>query len=160
MAAQLHLAEHTLPLHLLFQNLEGLVDIVVADENLHVVFLFDKSGAWHDRQAARAVGAWIYRPICQMDGMCNGTTPFDLKHVNRGNRSAAAAAPPSLPDWPPSWTRKRPRSARSDWSCHSDKSPSAMASEVTPDFLRQLKSPHGRSWTATIPQIRPKDRSI
>src|SRR6516225_4148001 len=38
-AAELHLAEETLALHLLLQRLEGLVDIVVTDENLHVVFL-------------------------------------------------------------------------------------------------------------------------
>src|SRR5262245_11821947 len=36
-AAELHLAENALALHLLLQRLEGLVDIVVADENLHVV---------------------------------------------------------------------------------------------------------------------------
>src|SRR5271169_1362987 len=33
-AAQLHLAEHALALHLLLQHLERLVDIVVTDENL------------------------------------------------------------------------------------------------------------------------------
>jgi hypothetical protein len=37
MFAELHLAEDTFALHLLFQRLEGLVDIVVSDENLHVV---------------------------------------------------------------------------------------------------------------------------
>ena len=35
MAAELHLAENALSLHLLLQRLEGLIDIVVADENLH-----------------------------------------------------------------------------------------------------------------------------
>src|SRR5438309_5159428 len=35
MAAQLHLAENPLALHLLLQRLEGLIDIVVANENLH-----------------------------------------------------------------------------------------------------------------------------
>jgi hypothetical protein len=34
MAAELHLAENALALHLLLERLEGLVDIVVADENL------------------------------------------------------------------------------------------------------------------------------
>src|SRR5215831_14002840 len=34
-AAELHLAENTLALHLLFQRLEGLVDVIVANENLH-----------------------------------------------------------------------------------------------------------------------------
>src|SRR5262245_48465535 len=38
-AAELHLAENALALHLLLQRLEGLVDIVVADENLHALFL-------------------------------------------------------------------------------------------------------------------------
>ena len=41
MAAELHLAEDALALHLLLQHLEGLVDIVVTDENLHAAFLFD-----------------------------------------------------------------------------------------------------------------------
>ena len=33
MAAEFHLAEYALALHLLLQHLEGLVDIVVTDEN-------------------------------------------------------------------------------------------------------------------------------
>jgi hypothetical protein len=33
--AQLHLAENTLALHLLLERLESLIDIVVANENLH-----------------------------------------------------------------------------------------------------------------------------
>jgi hypothetical protein len=41
MAAEPHLAEDALALHLLLQHLEGLVDIVVTDENLHVSFLFN-----------------------------------------------------------------------------------------------------------------------
>jgi len=40
-AAKLHLAEETFALHLLLQCPEGLVDIVVADENLHAGFLLD-----------------------------------------------------------------------------------------------------------------------
>src|SRR5208283_5536121 len=35
MAAQLHFAENALTLHLLLERLEGLIDIVVANENLH-----------------------------------------------------------------------------------------------------------------------------
>jgi hypothetical protein len=41
MAAELHLAEDALAQHLLLQHLEGLVDIVVTDENLHASFLFN-----------------------------------------------------------------------------------------------------------------------
>ena len=37
MLAELHLAEKAFALHLLLQRPEGLIDIVVADENLHVV---------------------------------------------------------------------------------------------------------------------------
>jgi hypothetical protein len=40
MAAELHLAEDALALHLLLQHPEGLFDIVVADENVHGGFLF------------------------------------------------------------------------------------------------------------------------
>jgi hypothetical protein len=35
MAAELHFAKNALPLHLLLQHLKRLVDIVVADEDLH-----------------------------------------------------------------------------------------------------------------------------
>src|SRR6266516_3367950 len=53
MAAELHLAENALALHFLLQRLEGLVDIVVANENLHVVPLGwrFKSGKHHPRVA-------------------------------------------------------------------------------------------------------------
>src|SRR5581483_6428042 len=45
MAAKLHLAEDALALHLLLQRLEGLVDIVVANENLHAsCFLLNPVG--------------------------------------------------------------------------------------------------------------------
>jgi hypothetical protein len=41
MAAQFHLAKDALPLHLLLQRLESLIDIIVADENLHACFLLE-----------------------------------------------------------------------------------------------------------------------
>ena len=44
MAAELHLAEDALALHLLLKHLEGLSDTVVRDENLHAAFLFNRSG--------------------------------------------------------------------------------------------------------------------
>jgi hypothetical protein len=47
MAAELHLAENPLALHLFLQRLEGLIDIVVTNENLHAAFL-SKSG-WKGR---------------------------------------------------------------------------------------------------------------
>jgi hypothetical protein len=37
--AQLHLAENALALHLLLERLEGLIDVVVTDENLHALSL-------------------------------------------------------------------------------------------------------------------------
>jgi len=43
MLAELHLAEDAFALHLLLQYLEGLVDIVVTNENLHLVFLFNST---------------------------------------------------------------------------------------------------------------------
>jgi hypothetical protein len=39
MSAELHFAENALALHLLLKRLEGLIDVVVADENLHAVIL-------------------------------------------------------------------------------------------------------------------------
>jgi hypothetical protein len=59
MAAELHLAEDAFALHLLLQHLEGLVDIVVTDENLHAAFLFDRAVDGSDGQGARAAGAWL-----------------------------------------------------------------------------------------------------
>ena len=59
MAAEFHLAEDALALHLLLKHLEGLVDIVVTDENLHAAFLFDRAIDGADGQDARATGARI-----------------------------------------------------------------------------------------------------
>jgi hypothetical protein len=42
MAAKLHLAENPLALHLLLERLEGLIDVIVPDENLHAAYLFGK----------------------------------------------------------------------------------------------------------------------
>ena len=46
MAAKLHLAKNPLALHLPFQRLERLVDIVVTDENLHAlsILFFEWAG--------------------------------------------------------------------------------------------------------------------
>ncbi len=38
MPAKLHFPEDAFPLHLLLQGLEGLVDVIVADENLHALY--------------------------------------------------------------------------------------------------------------------------
>ena len=59
MLAEPHLAEDAVALHLLLQHLEGLVDIVVADENLHAVFLFDRPINGPDGHGDRATGARI-----------------------------------------------------------------------------------------------------
>ena len=59
MAAELHLAEDALALHLLLKHLEGLFDIVVPDENLHAVFLFDQAVERTNGQGARTTGERI-----------------------------------------------------------------------------------------------------
>ena len=56
MAAKFHLAEYALALHLFLQHPEGLVDIVVTDENLHAAFLFDRVIDGSNRQ--RRSGHW------------------------------------------------------------------------------------------------------
>ena len=55
-----------LALHLLLQPLEGLVDIVVADENLDAVFLFDRALATVAELAIRNHGVpwWVCDRIC------------------------------------------------------------------------------------------------
>jgi len=52
MFAELHLAEDAFALHLLLQDFEGLVDIVVTNENLHLVFLFNSAVDRANGQAA------------------------------------------------------------------------------------------------------------
>jgi hypothetical protein len=59
MLAELHLAEKAFALHLLLQRPEGLIDIVVTDENLHVVFLFNPTVDWPNSQSAWTTGARI-----------------------------------------------------------------------------------------------------
>jgi hypothetical protein len=56
-AAQLHFAEHPLPLHLLLQHFEGLIDVVVSDKNLHAVFLLGRAVDRLAAGGARAAGA-------------------------------------------------------------------------------------------------------
>src|SRR5260370_29555330 len=46
MPAKLHLAENPLALHLLFQRLEGLVDIVIPNENLHEASSYGLRWGW------------------------------------------------------------------------------------------------------------------
>jgi len=55
MPTELHLAEDALALHFPFQRLEGLIDVVVADENLHVKLLFDQAVDRPDSQAVWAM---------------------------------------------------------------------------------------------------------
>jgi hypothetical protein len=52
MAAELHLAENSLALHLLLQRLEGLIDIVIANENLHAASSFN----WSDWNSGKVKG--------------------------------------------------------------------------------------------------------
>jgi hypothetical protein len=54
MAAKLHLAENALALHLLLQRLEGLVDVIVTDENLHECsFVGSDLGKWGSKKALK-----------------------------------------------------------------------------------------------------------
>jgi hypothetical protein len=52
MAAELHLTENSLALHLLLQRLEGLIDIVIANENLHAASSFN----WSDWNSGKVKG--------------------------------------------------------------------------------------------------------
>jgi len=62
MPAELHLAEDALTLHLLLESLEGLIDVVVADENLNQRNLSCVSlAARLDRQKAASVQKWNAR---------------------------------------------------------------------------------------------------
>jgi hypothetical protein len=65
MLAEPHLAEDAVALHHLLQHLEGLVDIIVADENLHAVLLFDRAvnrpDAHGDRPLAHGYAQFGFR---------------------------------------------------------------------------------------------------
>src|SRR5712692_4233104 len=50
-AAQLHLAKDALALHLLLERAQGLVDVVVADKNLHVGRLSSRDATKPHRRA-------------------------------------------------------------------------------------------------------------
>ena len=78
MAAELHLAEDALALHLLLQHPEGLVDIVVTDENLHAAFLFDRAVDGPDGQGARATGARICTIRVPMAPRYEPTSTFEI----------------------------------------------------------------------------------
>jgi hypothetical protein len=66
MAAELHLAENALALHLLLERLESLIDVIIADENLHAPSSFiNRIGIWEGGGRQRAVSltsrAWLYQ---------------------------------------------------------------------------------------------------
>lgn len=68
----LHLAERAFALHLLLQGLEGLIDVVVADENLNQSELSCLTlAARLDRQKAASVQMWIARR-CDPSGLSAG----------------------------------------------------------------------------------------
>jgi hypothetical protein len=77
-AAEFHLAEDALTLHLLFQHLEGLVDIVVTDENLHAAFLLDRAIDGSNGQGVPASGARIYTIRVPMGTIFGGLETFGL----------------------------------------------------------------------------------
>ena len=52
-------SKDALALHLLLKHLEGLVDIVVTDENLHAAFLFDRASDGADGQDIPVTDAQI-----------------------------------------------------------------------------------------------------
>src|ERR1700722_11578405 len=85
MTAELHLAENTLALHLLLQRLKGLVDIVIANENLHAASSsIDRIGILRKRRADE-------RPCPQPQGRgcirsnpkCPSRKPLVLRHSAR-----------------------------------------------------------------------------
>jgi len=71
MAAELHLAENPLALHLLFQRLEGLIDVVIANENLHAASSFQVIGLGKTKGLAKktspsALSARMYQTKATM----------------------------------------------------------------------------------------------
>jgi hypothetical protein len=77
-AAEFHFAEETFALHLLLQRLESLVDIIVADENLHAVFLFSST---IDRPNSQ--GALDHWHTVRHNSSADGTRGTKQRHLNR-----------------------------------------------------------------------------
>ncbi len=88
MPAELHLAKDAFALHLSLQRLEGLIDIVVADKNLHVVLPFDPTVDRPNSQSATAARICVQPlPGRYIQFRWRKTTPRDvfaraLQHVN------------------------------------------------------------------------------
>ena len=92
MAAELHLAEDALALHLLLQHLESLVDIVVTDDYLHAVFLFDRAVDGRIRRYWAAAGFWSIwvGSLHELIGWFLGRVPLD--HLPSANITIDGAA--------------------------------------------------------------------
>src|ERR1700692_2814713 len=73
-----------------------------------------------------------------------------------GSRSIATLRPPFRRGWPPSWIRKKSRSARSGWFGQRDRFPIATASAAGRGSLRPPKSLHDRSLARTLSHITAK----
>ena len=111
MTAQLHLAENALALHLPLQHLKGLVDIVVADENLHSAFLFDRAIDGTDGQGARAAGCTDMH-----DSVADGA-----KHESPGYQPAPiyiAIVPADGHPLAANWKKRRIRYVAVFWAAH------------------------------------------
>jgi hypothetical protein len=79
-AAEFHLAEEALALHLSLQRLEGLVDIVVTDENLHAAFLLDSRDQDTDMDSSGPDGNCGTNPAGRFN--ISGTTEWAGQIIN------------------------------------------------------------------------------
>lgn len=55
MTTELHLAENALALHLLLEGAESLIDVIVANENLHVIVRFQRVGLMSSGRSIRQI---------------------------------------------------------------------------------------------------------
>src|SRR5262245_46951697 len=94
-AAKLHLAEDALALHLLLERLEGLIDIIVPDENLHASFLLDRilESVWpaNSIRARRACAAAKRSHVAEYDVKVHRGAPR-RRHGAVGGRAPGASA--------------------------------------------------------------------
>jgi len=99
MTAQLHFAENALTLHLLLERLEGLIDIVVANENLHACILYSEGSSprRHRRQGSRA--RWEKKfvrlrsagPLSVGIAECSGPVQTEAR-TGKGNREESSGS--------------------------------------------------------------------
>src|SRR5262249_11480485 len=126
MPAKLHFAENALALHLLLERLEGLIDVIVPDENLHASFLFENSwmaaSQYRAPRMRRCQAPASSRPEAKSPPMilsCSAASCRSIHGATTASNILRSGHSAERPIWPPPelthapWTRAPPPNSRS-----------------------------------------------